>query len=578
MPHSTVDTFIRVISIISMLFLSGPSPLVVHAAQAYGQSSYHTSSGQVDESLQTANEQTSQEGTPTPEPTSEINPQSDSGANNTYYFPLIFKSDDLVTTSTSFVICNYTIPLTDNIADGRTNYAGVSPGDVVCLEPGNRGSLTLQNFTGTPEQPIIFINDGEQLVITADFNSVGLSIKNSQHFHLTGTGSNDTYGIKIKGQSSATVGHGLRIGWRSEEFEVDHLEITNIPGIGVSAQTNPTCQDGSGGHSYDYDGDGDKDSADATYRGLFVQHNAKFHDNYLHNIGTEAFYVGSSFYLTGLDVECDSGTESRLPHTLSGVAIYNNIIDGTDWDALQVGSAVEGCFVYGNQIFDDSRIEHPNQAAGIHMNPGSSCHIYNNYIEGGKGPGMHLNSGGGNVVYNNIIVDAGLGASTSEHGIHVGIVDSDGSEEMQIFNNTIIRPTNRGINFNSNSPAPNSFVYNNLIVDPGSDYINATGGVQVCSDCNYTTNDISSVDFVDPNNNDYSLEASSPAIDIGVYPSLISTDYNNKPRGQGNGYDAGAHEYGSATLITSFQSSSGTPLGQTTIFTNVSSGTDLTYV
>jgi len=48
------------------------------------------------------------------------------------------------------------------------------------------------------------------------------------------------------------------------------------------------------------------------------------HDMYLHDLETEAFYVGYNNY------------EDSNAHELKNVKIYNNVIRRTGWDAIQV--------------------------------------------------------------------------------------------------------------------------------------------------------------------------------------------------------------------------------------------------
>jgi hypothetical protein len=49
--------------------------------------------------------------------------------------------------------------------------------------------------------------------------------------------------------------------------------------------------------------------------------------------------------------------------------------------------------------------------------------------------------------------------------------------------------------------------------------------------------------FVDPKNNDFRLQAGSPAIDAGEYIPEVTTDIDGKPRPAGSAYDIGPYEY-----------------------------------
>lgn len=205
-----------------------------------------------------------------------------------------------------------------------------------------------------------------------------------QTYLLSGTGDeNENYGIYIR---QVTNGYGLDIGSRSTDFEVENLEISNAKIVGIIAKTDPNC-------TYDAD------------RPNFTMFNIKIHDNYIHDIGNEGMYIGSSFYLGQYISSCD---KTFLPHIIDGVEIYNNRVEYTGWDGIQVGSALYNCAIHDNQVYKDSQAEETYQMSGIIINTGSSCNVYNNTIIDGKGTGI-LNQGtGGQHFYNNLIINAGL--------------------------------------------------------------------------------------------------------------------------------------------------------------------------
>lgn len=330
------------------------------------------------------------------------------------------------------VVCDYTIPPGVSVANSRTNYTGVKPGDTVCFEAGQRGSVALRNFSGTISQPITFINTGGQVV----FNSTdthAILIQNSRYFRLTGTGDDRSeYGIKI----IASGGHGVRIGYKSSDFLVDHIEVSAATGTGITALSSGVCSDGST-NNYDYDGDGAYayDVGDVIKRGVFTQTNSIFHDNYIHNVKTEGLYIGSSSYSNGAVVACTAGTEIVLDPVLVGVEVYNNRIEATGWDGIQVGSAVDDCNIYNNDISRDSQANIIYQQSGIMDNPGNVCDIHHNFISNGGGTGIYLQGAGGGNVYNNTIINAGRNGNNRGHGITV-----NSPKSTNVFSNVIINP------------------------------------------------------------------------------------------------------------------------------------------
>ncbi len=98
-------------------------------------------------------------------------------------------------------------------------------------------------------------------------------MSNSSHIRITGTGAAGVnYGIKISGSTNT----GINLLHKSDNFEVDHLEITGIggTGIGVSSKADSTCPDGSptSWRGYDYNNDGEIDAQDAVNRNNYTQH------------------------------------------------------------------------------------------------------------------------------------------------------------------------------------------------------------------------------------------------------------------------------------------------------------------
>jgi hypothetical protein len=437
--------------------------------------------------------------------------------------------------------CDHTIGLTIGVADARTNYPGVNPGDTVCISAGTRNGLILRNFEGTAEKPITFVNFAGQVVINST-GSNGILIQNSRFFRLTGSGREGmTYGIKIV----HSLNVGVDIGFKSSDLEVDHLEITGVGGVGITAKTEGVCSDGSTDdwQAYDYDGDGVKvgDLDDVVNRSTFTQYNSVLHHNYVHNVGTEGFYVGSSFY-QGESLSCDSGTETVYPPLLKGVNVYNNVVEDTGWDGIQVGSATEDCNIHHNTIYRDSRAQQKYQQSGIINNPGSICNIYNNFSKDGGGPGIYIQGNGGNEIYNNIILNPGQNGISGGDGITIATGSNTGNN-ISAWNNTIINPYSYGIYFRNDRGSSNK-IQNNIIVDPEGKYLTTGGRTNVIVSNNLSRGNISEVQFTDPTSDDYSVQPDSLAVDAGADLSFegIVVDYVGVARPQGSGYDIGAYE------------------------------------
>ncbi len=435
--------------------------------------------------------------------------------------------------------CDHVISTDVSTANGRTNYSSVSPGDTVCIVAGTRNYLTLRNFEGTPEEPITFINYGGQVVINGTRNSHGILIQNSRYFHLTGTGHAGTeYGFKI----IFSYAVGVQITNKSTNLEVDHIEISGVPIIGIMAKTEGVCSDGST-NDFDYDGDGyyEGDLDDVVNQSNFVQRETVLHHNYVHDVGTEGFYVGSSFYSREKWVSCTSGWEKVYNPVLTGVYIYNNRVEDTGWDGIQVGSAIERCGIHHNQIYRDSQEVEQDQESGIMNNPGSVCDIYNNFIKDGGGPGMYVQGNGQNRIYNNVIVNPGQNGKGFD-GITIATGSNSGNSTF-IWDNTVVNPYDYGINFHNDSGSQNR-IQNNIVVDPEGRYVGTGGRTNVIVSDNLGYQNVSEVGFTAPTADDYSIQAYSPAVDAGINLSSegISVDYRDERRPQGGAYDIGAYE------------------------------------
>jgi hypothetical protein len=429
--------------------------------------------------------------------------------------------------SFSQIECTYEIAEDVYVIDGTNEL--YQPGDVICLKPGNKEYLLIKDVHGTANNYITIINKSGRIIIDTD-NYYGVKISNCSFLKLSGNGNGDgSYGVYVKRVGQGT---GLAVGDLSTDIEIENLEISNIPIAGVYAKTDPTCNDLS------------------STRDKFTMYNFSFHDCYVHDVADEGLYIGSSKY-TGQELqECDT---TVLPHVLIGTRIFNNIIENTGWDGIQVSSAENDCEIYGNKIKNDSYEMVESQMSGIIIGSGSRCKVYNNVISNGHGDGIDIFGLGSLYIFNNLIVNAGDNyhpdiPTDFKHGIYLGNVVTEPNEPNYIYNNTIINPKSFGITYANNQEQGN--IINNIIVEPGytdageNAFINITNNSSADIKNNYTTMDIYSVKFVSVSTNNYDLQASSPAVDKGFNMSNqgLTFDINNRERPFHQHYDIGAYE------------------------------------
>jgi hypothetical protein len=400
---------------------------------------------------------------------------------------------------------------------------GVKPGDIICLD----GAITYErpilftNIRGTADNPVLITNCNGQALVNLPGRSYAIGTNYSEHFRITGTGDPDfEYGIRLTG----TNGRGLDLNNLSTNFEVDHLEISDIGFAGIMAKTDPSCDD-------------------ETIRGNFTMRDVSFHHNFVHDVGGEGFYIGNSFYENGRDLSCGN----RLPHDIINVKVYSNIFKNTGWEGLQVGCAIQGAEIYNNDIENFGQADRENQRNGLQLGEGTGGLCYNNRIVNGNGNGMNVLGYGDNLIFNNIIVNA------KRNGIFCDTRFSPGDGFMFI-NNTVINPGLDGLKifaFDLNNKA-----YNNTIVNPGnydvyendnSDskpedaYISYGDKTELSN--NYFTRDITELHFLGDSNLD--LKADSPLIDQGLDVSSynITFDFEGRLRPAGDAYDIGAFEF-----------------------------------
>lgn len=411
------------------------------------------------------------------------------------------------------------------------------PGDTLCIESGQGEFLLFRNIHGDANNPIVIINSGGQVeIITPHF--YGIKFQNCSFIKLSGKGDQaHNYGIYI---SFVQNGAGITIDNLSTNIEIENIEISNIPIAGIYAKTEP------------FQGD----CENLITRENFTMYNIKIHDCYLHDIGDEGFYIGSSKYTGQTVYNCNDTVV--LPHVIDGVEIYNNIIENTGWDGIQVSSAVSECYIYGNTIRYDSDRETQNQMSGILIGGGSNCDCFNNKIFDGKGDGIDILGLGNHKIYNNLIVRAGEAyhpndapTSFQKHGIWVGDVATTANSELLIYSNTIISPRTYGFKLTNTNIAAYK-IYNNIIVDPGSysllgnnSFVNKSDEIiSYFSLNNLFKQQLSEVQFLNTITNNFDLKTTSPAYNSGTDLSSLElfTDIDDRPRPFGGYYDIGAYE------------------------------------
>jgi hypothetical protein len=426
--------------------------------------------------------------------------------------------------------CNLEIESSVTIINGD-DYS-INPGDVVCLNGGNKDFLLLRNIHGTAENPITFINNNGAVIIDTDHN-YGFKIANCSFLKILGNGvENLTYGIQIKRVAN---GAGVSMDELTTNIELAFTEIANTAIAGLYAKSDPDC-------------------SFASSRDNFTMYSLHIHDCYIHHTGDEGMYIGHSKYEDGVYLDdCDT---LIFPHLIREVKVYNNILEHLGWDGIQVASADYDCSIYDNIIRYDSERETTWQMSGILIGGGAKCDCYNNQIYDGKGDGIDVLGLGGFKIFNNLIVRAGKSfqpenVNAVKHGIYVGDVLTLPNLEFKFYNNTIVSPKSYGITYN-NFVASKARIYNNFIIDPGRSFEGDKGFVNNLTTVsrvdllnNIYVVEIANAGFKDASNDNYYLNLNSTAVDFGknLLSEGVSFDIQNHFRPVNTFFDVGAYEW-----------------------------------
>ena len=429
------------------------------------------------------------------------------------------------------------VPPSSNITtiiDGNS-IQGLIPGDTIAIEGGKYYQLLIRNIKGTILKPIIIINKSAQTIVSGNPN-YGVKIGGCAFIKFSGKGNtSDYYGLLISNITTASSagGVGLSIDDLSTNIEVENVEIKNITYVGIMAKTDPSC-------------------SFLPQYSSFVMRDLIIHDTYIHNIGHEGMYVGSSKFKDGYVLSCNGANTTVFPHLMKNLKLYRNKVDSTGWDGIQIGCA-DSCKVYNNNVSRDSQADSLYQMSGILIGGGSqNCLCYNNQILNGHGDALEILGQGNMLLFNNLIVNPGQGIkdiTQNKHGVFVNTSASSNPGWVYVFNNTIINPKTYGIYFLNNiilSRASNNII---IVPDPYTNAINYLKDPSLDNSYNLTKNTVTESQnlFSDPSHGDYSLTFLSEAKDKGVDLSSFGVKFdildNARPYPVSGNYDKGAYEY-----------------------------------
>ncbi|MEM7050625.1 MAG: right-handed parallel beta-helix repeat-containing protein [Acidobacteriota bacterium] len=156
---------------------------------------------------------------------------------------------------------------------------------------------------------VFILGGGSHWKLTGRFDPVAGTGHGDFRGHAEGdyAGSRGRYGFLID-DAFEDSNSGLAVGGGASAFEVEMLEIRHVGFAGMLIKTD--------------------DAGDADMRDV------RIHDNYIHDVGSEGVYIGS--------------TQAPPQHKISGLELYNNRIVRTGTEALQIGQMGGGSKIHHN--------------------------------------------------------------------------------------------------------------------------------------------------------------------------------------------------------------------------------------
>lgn len=116
------------------------------------------------------------------------------------------------------------------------------------------------------------------------------------------------YGILIDDAFEDDGNSGLGVGGGATDFEIEFVEIRAVDFAGMLIKSDDD--------------------------GAATMANVRIHDTYIHDVGSEGFYIGS--------------TQSEPQHTFTGLRLYNNRVIRAGTEALQLGQLGDDCEIHHN--------------------------------------------------------------------------------------------------------------------------------------------------------------------------------------------------------------------------------------
>jgi hypothetical protein len=298
---------------------------------------------------------------------------------------------------------------------------GINPGDTVVF----KSSLSpfsycyVNNIQGTKERPIVFINEGGPVRMTA-----GMDFHNCQYIKFSGSGTSEWYGFYINQAKNGQIGDGvgLNIAEHSAHIEAERFWVD-------SAQYGSWCKN--------------EHFCDSTLV-TWVLDDIHIHDFRMTHLGQHGFYYGATepFNKTRPSL-CDGVNKFYDPSRLANIKIHDGYIHDIGKNGVMVSISTTGTNeIYNMDIDSTGNQLQQDQGTGISLGY-TNAYVHDNKIKNTWLWGI-VAFGGSVRIENNSVDSSGWNARNKKslnwpQNIRVAPLAVDSSTFI-IKNNTLSNP------------------------------------------------------------------------------------------------------------------------------------------
>ncbi len=229
------------------------------------------------------------------------------------------------------------VPTSAGTLEADLSTENIAPGSTIVIAPGDYYKyITLRGINGTEEKPITIIN-GNGVVETPT-----LTIENSKHFILSGSGFSDQYGFRVYGGEE--VDAGVAIKDETSDYTIERVAISRVgTGVLLAPEVSDTAA---------------KNYPTHTINDVIVK------DTHISDVSD------------GIVVGAPTATRAPYPARMNNIKVFNNFIHTATGTGIRLTNARDGAEIYDNVVsgFD----------TGIVLGANTNGNIYNNMLDTGK--------------------------------------------------------------------------------------------------------------------------------------------------------------------------------------------------